>query len=334
METYTANRERRRRPRSRPRLATGQISLRRVVLGAGLFCITIGIFIAPYYRELRVDRRFAAAYGESATVLWRAPLEEPSAYDHDPAIHRRISLLRVSRRALSAENITALGVCRSLEHVHFQQCWLAGEEKRALAHFQASSLHLDKCRLAAGGSEVFAALHVSRFNAAQTQLRRDDLRALAKNRTIESLNVGACPVDDECLSWICGMRQLEELVLINTSITSAGIAHLPRLKRLRYLDLRNADMRSADLATIARCTRLRTLMLCCLPIDHQHDLLKLERLTSLRHLTLAHSNVTDEGLAYLSRHPTLQTVGLAKTQVSHPALREFEAAQPGRRAAR
>ncbi len=73
------------------------------------------------------------------------------------------------------------------------------------------------------------------------------------------LNGSEC--DDEALRAACRLPWLQELTVINTSVTDAGAEELWRLKNLRALDLRSNRITGRSLLRIGEMSELRKLSL-------------------------------------------------------------------------
>ncbi len=112
------------------------------------------------------------------------------------------------------------------------------------------------------------------------------------------------PVTDEDLKktqkWLKGLgenysinqlRKLKLLILCQTKITDAGLAHLKSLTNLQTLDLRRTKVSDAGLA-------------------------HLKPLSNLQNLSLMETKVSDAGLAHLKSLTNLQKLHLSVTKIS------------------
>jgi Leucine-rich repeat (LRR) protein len=100
---------------------------------------------------------------------------------------------------------------------------------------------------------------------------------------------------DAMLAHLRGLTSLESLALDNTQNTDAALAHLQSLTGLQYLSLGRSQTTDAGL-------------------------IHLQSLTGLRDLYLGGAQVTDAGLVYLQGLTNLQQLGLNDTQVTDAGL--------------
>jgi hypothetical protein len=83
-----------------------------------------------------------------------------------------------------------------------------------------------------------------------------------------------------------------------TQATNSDLAHVTKLKHLKWLLIGDTQVTDAGLTRIAGLTQLRELMLACPQVTND-GLKHLSGLTKLRELDLADTKVTDEGVAKL-----------------------------------
>ena len=125
------------------------------------------------------------------------------------------------------------------------------------------------------------------------------LGALAALPGLGTLDLSRCPIDDEGLLAIGGLRSLRELHLAQTAITDRGMAALAKLPDLRVLDLTNVRIGDAGLAHLAGLSRLEELHVWSDSVTDA-GLATIGRLPSLTSLDLRCPKVTDDGIARLA----------------------------------
>lgn len=110
-----------------------------------------------------------------------------------------------------------------------------------------------------------------------------DLRVLS----LENTNL-----TDNGLQMICmNHPNLERLILNNTPITSEGLKHIGKLKKLNFLELRGSKI--DDEATVY-----------------------LSELENIVNLTIANTKVTDKSVPYLMKFPKIGTLIIVRTQIT------------------
>ncbi len=142
-------------------------------------------------------------------------------------------------------------------------------------------------------------------------LRRTLGRDFLDTATYVSLQGEQC--DDEVLRAACRLPWLEELTVVNTSVTDASAEDLQQLKNLRSLDLRLNRITPRPLRHIEEMSELRelTLAMKLSPVPlRDEDMAFLKRLTRLKSLTLLSADLTDKWLAYLEGLPNLTSLQL------------------------
>jgi internalin A len=119
--------------------------------------------------------------------------------------------------------------------------------------------------------------------------------------------------DDESLRAACRLPWLEELIVVNTSVTDAGAEDLRQLTNLRSLDLRSNRITNRPLRHLGKMSELRKLWLAMhlspIPLQDK-DMAFLERLTKLEDLMLPSAYLTDAWLVYIKSLKNLRNVQL------------------------
>jgi internalin A len=129
--------------------------------------------------------------------------------------------------------------------------------------------------------------------------------------------------DDESLQATCRLPWLEELTVLNTSVTDAGAEDLRQLKNLRTLDLRLNRITSQPLQHIEDMSELRelTLSMKLFPIPaRDEDMAFLKRLAKLENLNLYSANLNDAWLVYLDGLANLKSLHVTDTAMTAEGL--------------
>ena len=129
--------------------------------------------------------------------------------------------------------------------------------------------------------------------------------------------------DDKSLRAACRVPWLEELSVLNTSVTDASAEDIRQLTNLRSLDLRLNAITSRSLRHIEQMTELRTLTLSMkrFPIvPRDEDMAFLNRLTKLERLNLYIANLNDTWLVYLEGLTHLKFLHLTNTSMTAEGL--------------
>ncbi len=155
---------------------------------------------------------------------------------------------------------------------------------------------------------------------------------------------GGPNLDDEGLSFVGKLRDLEQLHLGNTNITDAGLRHLEGLKHLKVLVLENTKITDAGLKHLASLENLRRLYLDNNIIRDgkpvravritDEGIGSLKTLTRLEDLVLDRTQITDRGLERLQDMRSLRNLYLFGTSVTDEGVAKFKQALPNCQVAR
>jgi Leucine-rich repeat (LRR) protein len=132
--------------------------------------------------------------------------------------------------------------------------------------------------------------------------------------------------DDEALRAACRLSWLEELIIVDTSVTDSGAESLRQLTNLRSLDLRLNRITSRPLRHIGGMSELRELKLAMrlspVPLRDE-DMAFLERLTKLESLMLPSAELTDAWLVYIEHLKSLKSLQLYDMAITTDGLRRL-----------
>jgi hypothetical protein len=131
-------------------------------------------------------------------------------------------------------------------------------------------------------------------------------------------------VTDDDIPIVIQIARMNTLVLANTGVTDAGVAHLKGLAAtLQVLTLDQTRVTDAGLAHVEGLTRLQWLSFINTRVTDA-GLSHLERLSELQSLMLQETGISDAGLAHLHGLTALQQLNLRKTQVTDAGLAHLQ----------
>ncbi|WP_164102272.1 leucine-rich repeat domain-containing protein [Candidatus Laterigemmans baculatus] len=172
-------------------------------------------------------------------------------------------------------------------------------------------------------------------------ISRDMLQHLRSLPRLQVLKLDRTPVNDDDLSVIRSLSQLQKLHLGRAAeVTDEGVASLSQLRDLEYLELNYTRLTDKSVEALSRLPRLSVLRLSGQFSDDSlrhvggmaqlreltlggvertgisnEGLVHLRGLTDLEELNLYNSRVTEEGLRHLSHMRNLRRLDLRKTDV-------------------
>lgn len=127
---------------------------------------------------------------------------------------------------------------------------------------------------------------------------------------------------DGFLERLCVFPELRTLVLMETNISEAGLAHLQKLSSLRTLVLSLFPVSGSYLDRLQDLPQLQELVLTRAQVGDA-GLAHLQRLPQLQALSLIDNPVTDAGLIVLQSLPQLRRLTLQRTRATNAGLKHL-----------
>jgi len=142
-----------------------------------------------------------------------------------------------------------------------------------------------------------------------------------------AIDLSDSKVTDDDIPSVAQVPRMNTLVLANSGVTDAGVAHLQGLAgTLQVLTLDGTRVTDAGLAHLEGLTRLQWLSFINTRVTDA-GLSHLERLIGLQSLMLQETGVTDVGLAHVKGLAALQQLNLRKTLVTDAGLAHLKGLQ-------
>lgn len=215
-------------------------------------------------------------------------------------------LKNLSLSGVGDREVEKIGQLPSLAALSLQNVSATEEGYRALAKLnRLKEFSLIKAASADGALMALAeAKELAKLRIKSTKIRSETWKIVREGfRNVLSLDLGETTTDDQSLEWISQLPKLEELNLLRTPITRAGIQSLTskRLKKLNVDDCSGVDDSAVD---------------------------EIAKMKSLEFLHVGKTKITDTGLAKLARLEGLKDLILNDTQVSDEAIRKLQQSLP------
>lgn len=178
-----------------------------------------------------------------------------------------------------------------------------------------------------GGIEVDALPDLAKLTRLEVlslgEVDSDPRPFLARLTSLRRLDAGSYCDDNgeasDTLSYLGGLRLLEDLRLNGAYVTKPGRTALASLTRLRRLDLPGVEMDDWVAQPLVNLKELRDLDLSGANLT-DGALEQLAKLPALRRLNLAGAEIGDEGIMHLSSSKALESLDLTRTKVTDAGL--------------
>lgn len=215
-------------------------------------------------------------------------------------------LKNLSLSGIGDREVEKIGQFPALAALSLQNVSITEEGYRPVANLKRlKEFSLIKAASADGALVALAdAKELAKLRIKSTQIRSETWKTLKDRfRNVLSLDLGETKTDDEAIAWIATLPKLEDLNLLRTPITRAGIQSLSakRLKKLNVDDCSGMDDSAVD---------------------------EIAKMKSLEFLHVGKTKITDVGLAKLARLESLKDLILNDTQVSDEAVRKLQQSLP------
>lgn len=155
----------------------------------------------------------------------------------------------------------------------------------------------------------------------------EQMRQLTELADLEDLQLVRTQVTDAGLVHLKQLTRLSSLYLNGTQATDAGLVHLEGVSWLHYLDLSGTQVTDEGLRHVKDHTTLRELELKDTRIT-DNGLECLKELTSLGELDLDGTQVSDVGMEHLKGLTNLQELSLNGTQITEEGVKQVKEALP------
>ena len=200
------------------------------------------------------------------------------------------------------------------------QAWLRDEKLRRVVHEFAQTERAD-------ASPVDFPLPIAKSIREALGLQADEPIPFGRLAEVQELKLMDTQVTDAGLAHLKGLSGLQALNLSDTQVTDAGLVHLKGLSGLRTLYMGGTQVTDAGLVYLKGLSGLETLHLTGTQVTDA-GLAHLKSLSGLQTLFLWRTQVTDAGLAHLKGLSGLQTLFLGGTQVRDAGVRMLKDALP------
>jgi Leucine-rich repeat (LRR) protein/tetratricopeptide (TPR) repeat protein len=148
----------------------------------------------------------------------------------------------------------------------------------------------------------------------------DGMTHLQGLSNLEDLDLSNTRIGDAGLARIRGLRNLRELNLGHTKITDVGMIHIEGFDNLEKLDLGTTKISNEGLTHLRNLTKLEDLDLNCIEEITDDGLVHLKGMTRLKNLGLIGYKLDGSGLVHLKGMTRLERLNLAGEHVDDAGL--------------
>jgi hypothetical protein len=150
----------------------------------------------------------------------------------------------------------------------------------------------------------------------------EGLSLLADLGNVTWLSLQAAPITSAGLAHVARLKDLENLYLGYSRVTGEGLARLD-LPKLRVLSLQGLALKDADLKQLPELPQLQELVLNDTLVTDD-GLAHLGKYASINKLWLENTKITDKGMIHLQGMPGLETLYLQNSRAAGPGLADLK----------
>lgn len=232
------------------------------------------------------------------------------------------------------EALRLTGYIPNVESLNASATNIDDEDLRILSsHHDLKVLALDKNGIEGTGLKYLSNCeHLKSLSLYRClSLKPENMQYIESCRELITFSASDTPLDDSAIEHILKCRNLEELDISFTKVTSNGLHGIGGLTRLRSLFISATDIDDDAVREISEIDSLAVLDLQMNNKITDESLRCLSACVNLTSLYVSDANVTDRGLVHLRKCPKLQKLGIGGTKVTgagvtfladFPALRE------------
>jgi hypothetical protein len=147
------------------------------------------------------------------------------------------------------------------------------------------------------------------------------------NRCIQTLTLNFCAIDDECITAIASLPNLEVLEIRNATISGAALSTLAKCQKLRRLDISGVRLNCDNYLPLLNLSELTELILENTNVDDSF-VGELSKSTRLTKLNLSGSLITERSFMYLNNVATLDVLLLSSCNFKGPDLMKLTLTNP------
>lgn len=276
-----------------------------------LLAVSLGAACGPSEKQREVSRKRLLQLGYDVPVdrlgkLRELDLSGLRVSDSDLAELKYLSgleRLNLSQTGITDAGMETIGRFKALVQLNLDSTAISDKALKQVARLKnIESLSLKRTQISDTGIEAVSTLPALReLHVSHTRLTDQSLESLrATRKTLQELNLIETLVTDAGLRHLSGFNRLQTLYLKDTQVTDAGLKHLLRIRDLRRLGLGNTRITDTGLKTIASMDTIETLYIDQTRIS-DHGLRNLAELKTLTLVNVAKTKATPKGALALKR---------------------------------
>ncbi len=157
----------------------------------------------------------------------------------------------------------------------------------------------------------------------RANITNESLQSLGAIRTLRGIDLWeAGRIDDEGVSHLRSLTDLESLHILNAPITDKTLRICSSWKSLKFLRFNSPQITDEGMAALQGLTSLERVGLSCSSIQ---NLEVLAALPQLKTLELAETQISDASIEVLSRSPSIRSLSLQRTGLTDRSLEHLAA---------
>lgn len=280
------------------------------------------VALADDYWKLASDRRARLDWLMPSAVYWyKRAVADLTGLDRDQVDERlkslgKLTVVRSSRSSgVSGVGLTPQSQSQAEALNRRAAAWLVQSGRATIRMADGSTDSIDgRSRLPQGAFVVTGAKIGGNLLEGKTAKDLDDeFKNLSGLTFLESIEIGSSVnVTSAGIEYLAASINLKQFISKSTTLDDDAISVLENMPQLEQLRVDGSQVTDAGLDVVQRIPKLRVLSLSGCQITDA-GMFKLRRLTSLEHLILTDTNLTGEGLSHLALLGSLRQLELKDT---------------------
>lgn len=281
--------------------------------------------LLPYLSMSRADDELLRTFFDVDTGVEKLDLKEHNISSRGMpyiAMQKQVESLHLEGTKLKDSDLTYVATMPKLERLYLDDNAITDAGVKLISQMpKLTKISLASTKISDKGVEYLASLKLRDLNLYNTKLSGSALSIAGRMEKLEKLFLGCYyPKGEKNLSALAQAKDLEQLDLKESQMTSDELADIAKISSLKSLGLASCNVEDGALQNLKALPRLEVLDLSSTEVTPS-KIKEIAQLPALLTLVLSGSDVNDGTLAQIaSLLPNLQNLDLKNTVVTEKGV--------------